>query len=93
MKESYVWNKNEIMKMLGTKTPTNFVGNPEVETVKETFRNLPGAEGSFYKLVCSHCFGLLFSLYELGRIHGIRAERERIKKKAARATEGKGATV
>ena len=81
--EIFVWDKSPVLSMIGKATTFQFMGNPEVSEVINTFRELPEPYGSFYKVTFNHGIDLLFSLYILGTIHGIRAERQRRKEKLA----------
>ena len=63
--------------MIGHNRQAQFLGNPEVKEVINTFLDLPEPHGPFYKSVLNYELEFLFSLYTLGMIHGIRQERER----------------
>lgn len=80
MNNIFVWDKSPVMKMIGKNNLTKFMGKPEVQEVIDVFRGLPEPHNTFYNLAFNHCIDLLFSLYTLGLIHGIRAERQRRKK-------------
>lgn len=75
--EIFVWNTSPVMRMIGKNTSALFMGNHEVQEVLNTFRELPEPHGSFYKTVFNHGIDLIFAVYTLGVIHGIRQERER----------------
>lgn len=77
----FVWDKSPTMKMLGKNTTAQFWENHEVKEVINVFRELPEPYKSFYNVTFNHGLNLLFSLYTLGVIHGIRIERKRRKGK------------
>lgn len=73
----YIYDKSPVLKMIGHNRQAQFLGNPEVKEVINTFLNLPEPHGNFYKSILSYEIDLLFSLFALGTIHGIRQERKR----------------
>lgn len=79
----YVWNANSIMRKIGEQSVDYFFDN-DVITVRETFLNLPEPYCQPYKVAVHFANDLLFSMYELGRMHGIKQERESRKRKAKR---------
>ena len=80
MNNIFVWDKSPVMKMIGKNTTSQFMGKKEVQEVIDVFMGLPEPHNTFYDLAFRNCIDLLFSLYTLGLIHGIRAERQRRKK-------------
>lgn len=75
----YVWNANSLMRKIGRQSVANYFNN-DVMTVRETFLNIPEPYCQPYKVAVRFAEDMLFSMYQLGRMHGIRQEREARKK-------------
>ena len=77
---TFVWNANSIMRKIGEQNVSYFF-DKDVITVRETFLNIPEPYCQPYKVAVHFANDLLFSMYQLGRMHGIRQEREARKMK------------
>lgn len=75
----YVWNKSPVMKMIGRNTQSAFLCHPETKEVFDLFREMPELKGSILPTIMydNIVIDLLYSMYTLGLIHGIRQERGR----------------
>ena len=71
----YIWNANSIMRKIGQQNIDSYF-DKDVVTVRETFLNIPEPYCQPYKVAVRFAEDLLFSMYQLGRMHGIRQERE-----------------
>ena len=73
-----VYGENKLMEMLALQ-PNRFNRDAEVETIINTFCALPSPENIRFNRVVNEGLQMLWAMYDLGRIHGIRAERKRRK--------------
>ncbi len=67
-----IWNRTELMKILGCQT-IDFYFDKDVLEVKKTFFD------TFGNKTMLHIEKLMFAMYQLGKIHGIRQERKKRK--------------
>ena len=75
----YIWNANSLMQKISQQSVDSYFDR-DVMTVRETFLNIPEPYCQPYKVAVRFAEDLLFSMYQLGRMHGIRQEREARKK-------------
>ena len=76
-----VYGKSKLMEMLSHQ-PGYFNGDKEVAEVIDTFCTLSYPDNIPFQRTVNDGMQMLWTMYDLGRIHGIRAERKR-KKEAA----------
>jgi hypothetical protein len=75
------YEKHPDIFILGKQFADNFCSSVEVKALEKAYTSDDTRFNGLYKLAFHHCFDMLIDLYNLGRIHGIRQERERRKKK------------
>ncbi len=63
-----IWNRTKLMKILGKQT-IEFYFDEDVKEVEKAFLD------TFGNMAALHTEKLLFAMYQLGKIHGIRQER------------------
>lgn len=81
MLHGFVWDANELMKVIG-KQDISFYFDKDAKLIRETFLNIPEPYCQPYKVAVCFAEDLLFSMYQLGRMHGVRQEREARKKRS-----------
>lgn len=72
-----IYNSNKTMKILCHCENWFRPADREISNVIKAFAALPEPHNAIYKIALKDAWHLLAALYNLGRIHGIRAERER----------------
>lgn len=76
-----IYRSNKTMKMLCHCENWFRPAVGEISNVIKAFAELPEPHNAIYKIALKDAWHLLAALYNLGRIHGIRAERERQQKR------------
>ena len=74
-----VWHMNELMRMLGNQEIGFYWDNDVKEVIKSFLDFYKPPRDFFYRMSIQHAEPILFAMYQLGKIHGIRQERKRRK--------------
>ena len=84
MSKKYLWNANKTMFMLGQHTPIYSDMKEESEAIHDVI-NAYEEYGNAFERLCAinfriFCFNMAGTLFNLGKIYGIREERKHRKK-------------